>query len=94
MNVSDRQKRVVLGIGLLAEMLTEGWEVGTQRVVRCIGGLPPDAQYVRGWVDESTLNIHLVFSHPSFPVVLWGETIPVLDVTLKTSPAREEVKKS
>jgi hypothetical protein len=77
-------KRVEIHVSLLAEMLTVGWEVGAERIVRCIGGLPPGAQYVRGWVDEQQCNINLVFVHPSFQEVLWGETIPVLDVTLRS----------
>lgn len=77
-------KRVELSVAVLAEMLTEGWTVGTERIVRCIDGLPAGAQYVRGWVDEANCHVNLVFTHSSFPEVLWGETIPVLDVTLRT----------
>ena len=76
-------KRVEISVALLAEMLTEGWTVGIERIVRCIGGLPAGAQYVRGWVDESNCTINLVFQHPSFPEIPWGETIPALDVTLR-----------
>lgn len=81
---SNNVKRVELSVTLLAEMLTEGWTVGTERIVRCVGGLPPGAQYVRGWVDESMCIVNLVFTHPAFPEVPWGEPIPILDVTLRT----------
>jgi hypothetical protein len=77
-------KRVELSVAILAEMLTEGWTAGTERVVRCISGLPAGAQYVRGWMNESNCTVNLVFAHPSFPEILWGETIPILDVTLRT----------
>lgn len=80
---SNNVKRVELSVTLLAEMLTEGWTVGTERIVRCVGGLPPGAQYVRGWVDESMCIVNLVFTHPAFPEVPWGEPIPILDVTLR-----------
>jgi hypothetical protein len=75
--------RVQVSVALLAEMLTEGWEIGTERIVRCIGGLPAGAQYVRGWLDESSCTINMVFTHSSFPEILWGQTIPVLDVTMR-----------
>lgn len=50
-------------------------------------GFPPDAQYVRGWVDESTMVVNLVVHSKEFTVVDDGECMPVGRMELETRPA-------
>lgn len=63
-------------------MITTGFTVGDISTIKCIDGLPCGAQFVGGMVDSDSRIVKLVFSHPSFENILWGQVIPEMDITL------------
>ena len=52
-------------------------------------GFTSDAQYVRGWVDESTQVVNLVVHSKAFPVVDDGECMPVASMEFEHHEADE-----
>lgn len=71
-NNADRQKIVRVSLELLQATITSGWTLKND--VECIEGLPCGAKLLRSWTDEGIL--YMVYSHPSFPAVDEGATIP------------------
>lgn len=50
------------------------------RWVRCVKGLPEDAEYVRMWMDHAKDELVVVYRHPSFRAVPAGCELPSLEV--------------
>lgn len=46
---------------------------------RTAAGVPPDAEFVRMWVDEVYNDLRLVYRHPSFPKVRPGQVVRAID---------------
>ena len=78
---SRQLKAFNFSIELIEEMITEGWEIGTTSIVRCIHGLPQNARFE--WCNFSAEpTIQLVFSHPTWPVVDDPSNVPVETITM------------
>jgi hypothetical protein len=55
-------------VEFLQEMMTTGWEIGTKSIVRCVDGLPQNAQFEYAEFSSGSF-VSLIFSHPTFPLV-------------------------
>lgn len=80
--MEGKVRQVSVLIDLFQEMITAGYTVGDYSIVKCVEGLPCDAKFITGRVDEDGRVIKLVFSHPSFKEILWGQVIPEMDIVL------------
>lgn len=49
-----------------------------------LDGVPADAVLLRAWVDPQTGTLRLVFEHPLFPLVDFGQIIPDRPVMFRT----------
>lgn len=65
---SNRLRIYAFSIEILQDIITEGWQIGDDAIVRCTSGLPPGAkfEYVYEGIGST---VCLVFSHPSWPEV-------------------------
>jgi len=70
---------VPASLPLWQEFCTEGWSVGLDDWgIECIDGLPEGAELVNSYYDGSRQTVNLVFQHPSFRDVQFGEIAPML----------------
>ncbi len=99
MTSSLRLKSVRISIDLLHKMITEGWEAGTDTIVRCTEGLPEGAVFEYATRSDPAYSepaysepayMALVFSHPDWPELNTGQDIPVFEVVF-SRVQREEV---
>lgn len=73
-----RLKKVSISFPFLLDMLTEGFVMNGKIVID--GGLPKDALFVSSHFDENRMEAYLVFSHPSFSLLVEGAEIPILPI--------------
>jgi hypothetical protein len=73
-----RLVRVAIAFELLANMMTEGWNVGPG--VYCAQGLPTDAMLVNSTYSDEESCTYLVFAHSSFAPVAEGHPIPIHNI--------------
>jgi hypothetical protein len=72
---SQHLKKFAFSIELFQDMFTQGWEIGTNSIVRCTQGLPGNAKFE--WCELGTGNvIYFVYSHPTWPVADGHSSIP------------------
>jgi hypothetical protein len=80
--VGGRWAYIEISIGLVIEIMTEGWSVLEKDVLRleCTEGLPSGATYIRQFYDARRDTVCLVFYHPSFVFIHRGMEIPRIPV--------------
>jgi hypothetical protein len=79
-----RLRAVPISPDLLTEFLTQGWEVGQDRFLRCTFGLPPGAILAHSDYDPHTHTTYFVYWHESFEPVELGARVPVLVCTYES----------
>ena len=81
-----RQVVVMISPLMLADMTHVGWRIPNDRQhgVKCIEGLPVDAEYKRGFYDAERDLFGMVFEHESFALVQHGMTLPVVRVAFES----------
>jgi hypothetical protein len=72
---SKHLKKFAFSAQLFQDMFTQGWEIGTDGIVRCTQGLPNNAKFE--WCELGTGDvIFFVYSHPTWPVADNHSSIP------------------
>ena len=74
MTTKRRIVRVGISFQLLVEMVKTDWV--SRNGVRCIEGIPPDAEFISSYVSQVEDCAYLVFYHPIFAEVSEGDEIP------------------
>lgn len=77
MNTTKRVKKVYITPELVAEVLTEGYDLC--RHVRCTAGLPKGAKLKATFLDHQH-GLALLFEHASFPESDMGAEAPVAEI--------------
>lgn len=66
-----RAKRVEIAPELLQEQFTAGWT--GSNAVRCVRGLPENAEFIRAWYDPRRNVLNLLFRSDDWPDVEMNE---------------------
>ena len=74
-------KTVSVSVDVVADMLTTGYEANN---IRCIKGIPADARYISGHVDNKDGRIVLMFEHPDWEMPPAKTPYERLPVTMTT----------
>jgi hypothetical protein len=88
---SQHLKKFAFSIELFQDMFTQGWEIGTNSIVRCTQGLPGNAKFEYCEFSAGD-HIILVFSHPTWPAVVDLDNIP-MELILFTRVLIEESRR-
>lgn len=69
-----RLARIEFPYNLFAEMAQEGNKL--EKGFTCLKGVPKDAVFIASYLDQASLSVFFIYSHPSFSLVEIGAVIP------------------